>query len=73
MSKQLHPPYEGLLAVETLQVLLVVAFHVTAKLGLVVELVAANVAEMGDGLQVNFVYMRLQPIFAVIRLSTVGT
>ena len=73
MSKQLHPPYERLLAVETLQVLLVVAFHVTAKLGLVVELVAANVTEMGDCLQVNFVYMRLQPIFAMIRLSTVGT
>ena len=73
MSEELHPPNKSLLAIQALQVLLVVTFHVTAKLGLVTELVSTLLAKVGDGLQVNFVYVGFETVFAVISLSAVGT
>ena len=67
----MHPSYEGFLTVKALEVLLVMPLHVTPKLGLVIELVAALLTEMGDGLQVDFVDVGLQTVFAVVSLSTV--
>ena len=67
----MHPSYEGFLTVKALEVLLVMPLHVTPELRLVIELVAALLTEMGDGLQVDFVDVGLQTVFAVVSLSTV--